>query len=86
MAIDGRNVSGSMQTPTTTMRDCNGAAVMTCSMMPGTPTHSKTTGPRGRAPSFSAAWKTRGHGRKGTARSFFMVLMPRSMKSGADVR
>src|SRR5437763_1384314 len=48
MPISGWIVSGSMQTPTTTMRVPRGAAAITWSSTPGTPTHSKTTGGRPR--------------------------------------
>ncbi len=45
-----------MQTPTTTTRVPIGAALTTPSIIPGTPTHSKTTGPvMSAAPSASAA-------------------------------
>ena len=37
----GSIVSGSMQTPTTTMRASRGAFSMICWIRPGTPTHSK---------------------------------------------
>ena len=55
MAMLGRNRSSPMHTPTTTTRVPSGAAVSTPSIMPGTPTHSKTTGRFGpAAPSRSA--------------------------------
>ena len=44
--ISGWIVSGSMHTPTTTIRVPRGAAAITWSSTPGTPTHSKTTGVR----------------------------------------
>lgn len=43
MAITGRTVSGSAQTPATTTREYSGALAMIPSRMPGTPTHSKIT-------------------------------------------
>ena len=62
-----------MQTPTTTTRDASGAALMIWSMIPGTPTHSKTTGPLGVAPAASAARSTCPHGSIGTLRSLPIV-------------
>ena len=58
MAIAGRILSGSMQTPTTTTREYSGALAMMPSRIPGTPTHSKTTGCFGFAPSVSATRQT----------------------------
>src|SRR4051812_38010110 len=46
----GSIVSGSMQTPTTTIRAPAGAAVMILSITPGTPTHSKMTAGRSGGP------------------------------------
>ena len=58
-AVHWSELSPPMQTPTTTTREANGAAETTDSIMPGTPTHSKTTGPDGvAAPSASATRKT----------------------------
>ena len=56
MAIAGRSLSSPMQTPTTTTRELSGAAPITPSIIPGTPTHSKITGRFGpAAPRESAA-------------------------------
>ena len=57
-----------------------------CSIMPGTPTHSKTTGPRGVAPAFSAARITCAHGSRGTARSLSIASRPSSASAIGLVR
>ena len=75
-----------MQTPTTTTRDRSGAEDTMCSIMPGTPTHSKTTGPRGVAPAFSAARITCAQGSRGTARSLSMASRPSSASAIGFVR
>ena len=62
MAMAGWNRSVSMQTPTTTTRVRSGAFRTIWSMMPGTPTHSNTTGPDGSAPSRSATLIACHHG------------------------
>src|SRR4051794_31922563 len=73
-----------MQTPTTTTRAANGAWETTASIIPGTPTHSKTTGPDGVAtPAASAARKT--WRQPGTRRSLSIESTARSSRSGALV-
>ena len=69
--------SGSMQTPTTITRVRSGAASMIELIIPGTPTHSKTTGPDGVSPILSARRKTchQGSG-PGTRVSLSIVLTP----------
>ncbi len=74
-----------MHTPTTTTRDASGDWLMIWSMIPGTPTHSKTTGPLGVAPAASAARSTCHHGSFGTRRSLPIVSSARSKSSLASV-
>src|SRR6187401_946506 len=73
-----------MHTPTTTTREAIGACETTDSIMPGTPTHSKTTGPDGvAAPSASAARKT--CRQPGTRRSRSIEPTAIRNRSGAEV-
>ena len=72
-----------MQTPTTTTRDQIGALVITWLIIPGTPTHSKTTGALGPSPAASAARKTFHHGSIGTDRSFSVVPTASSSRPSA---
>ena len=75
-----------MHTPTTTIRDSSGADEVMCSIIPGTPTHSNTTGPRGVAPATSAARRTCAHGSRGTARSLSIAASPSSARAIGLVR
>ena len=71
-----------MQTPTTTTRAASGAWETTDSIIPGTPTHSKTTGPMGMAtPTASAARKT--WCQPGSRRSLSIESTARPSRSGA---
>ncbi len=74
-----------MHTPTTTTRVPSGACETTDSIIPGTPTHSKTTGRAGVvAPAVSAARKT--WRQPGTRRSLSIASTPNSKKPEAEVR
>src|SRR3954469_8459588 len=73
-----------MHTPTTTTREASGAAETTDSIIPGTPTHSNTTGPDGEAaPSASAARNT--CCQPGTRRSLSIEPTAERNRSGAEV-
>jgi hypothetical protein len=87
MAMAGRMVSSSMHTPTTTTRENSGASAITRSIMPGTPTHSNTTGAFGAAlPSRSAVRQTWRQSTSGTLRSRSTELTARSSADVAVVR
>src|SRR3954453_5407771 len=74
-----------MQTPPTTPIDNRGTLVMTWSRIPGTPTHSNTTGRFGFAPSVSAVRITWCHG-NGSRVSFSIVEIPSSPSSGTGLQ